>query len=451
MLWALTVGAAAFQTAAQQSGALSVAAFPSIQAALDASPGKMLFVPDGEYSLTDAIRIRHSGSGLYGFGKLVQQNTNSPVIEILGANDVRVKDLTLTRAKGREEARASALLATDGQHLTISGLTVRDNRAPAGAIALRSCRQTAVSDCFIENYSTISVDDRTAGPLYGFAFNCIDGTGLTANQCTDLLIQRNRITENHLHPTPELKERFRLGEMVRRNPVKGSLIAQKVWDAGWVENWHQGSAIAVTSPERTAFVRILDNHIENAAQGIDVHADNVIVSGNIIVNAFMGMKAMHGSRHVLVANNQFIRTDLWAIGLMPGASSHPAEPASGDKPGRPANVDAGQILANNIITDFGYGDSHWIWHVPEHNCTPFRFDNGQEPDDPPLRDVLVTGNLVYNTGRDGVLTNGTIEKLPPRYRWAVFVSRESGSPAGLKFSNNLFAPGTEGISNVPLE
>ena len=82
MLFALAVGAAAFPTAAQQIGTLSVTAFPSIQAALDANPGKMLFVPDGEYSLTDSIRIRHSGSGLYGFGKLVQQNTNSPLIEI---------------------------------------------------------------------------------------------------------------------------------------------------------------------------------------------------------------------------------------------------------------------------------------------------------------------------------------------------------------------------------
>jgi hypothetical protein len=91
--------------------------------------------------------------------------------------------------------------------------------------------------------------------------------------------------------------------------------------------------------------------------------------------------------------------------------------------------------------------------VPEHNCTPFRFDNGQEPDDPPLRDVLVTGNLVYNTGPDGVLTNGVIEKFPPRYRWTVFSSREPGAPTRptLKFSNNLFHPGTEGISNVPLE
>jgi hypothetical protein len=447
------VVAAGLQTAAraQPAGALSVSAFPSIQAALDANPGKMLFVPDGEYSLTEPVRIRHSGSGLYGFGKLVQQNTNSPIIEIAGANEVRLKDLTLTRAQGQEAARASALLAADCRHVTISGLAIRDNRAAAGAIALRSCSHAAISDCFIENYSAISIDDRTRGAQYGYAFNCIDGTGITASQCTDLLIQRNRIMENHLHPTPELKERFRLGEMVRRNPTKGLLIAQKVWDAGRVENWHQGSGIAVTTPERTAFVRILDNHIENAAQGIDVHADNVIISGNIIVNAFMGTKAMHGSRHVLIANNQFIRTDLWAIGLMPGVSSHSAELANGDKPGRPANVDAGHIIANNIITDFGYGDSHWIWHVPEHNCTPFRFDNGQEPDDPPLRDVLVTGNLVYNTGRDGVLTNGTIEKLPPRYRWAVFISREPGSPMGLKFSNNLFAPGTEGVSNVPLE
>lgn len=430
---------------------MSVAAFSSIQAALDANPGKMLFVPDDQYLLTEPIRIRHSSSGLYGFGRLTQQDTNSPVIEITGANDVRLRDLTLTRAKGREDARASALLATDCQNLTVSGVTVRDNRAPSGAIALRNCRHAVVSECFVENYSTIAIDDRTRGTHYGYAFNCIDGTGITASQCKGLLLQRNRILENHLRPTPEVKERYRLGEFVKRNPVKGSLIAQKVWDADRVENWHQGSGIAVTSPEQTEFVRILDNHIENAAQGIDIHADNVTVSGNMVVNAFMGMKAMHGSRHVLIANNQFSRIALWAIGLMPGVASRPAEPASGEQPGRPANVDAGHIIANNIITDFGYGDSHWIWHVPEHNCTPFRFDNGQEPDDPPLRDVLVTGNLVYDTGRDGVLTNGVVEKSPPRYRWPVFISTESGAPVGLRFSNNLLAPGTEGISNVPLE
>jgi len=447
---ALLVGGIEVRARTETNLPVTVADFPSIQAALDANPGKMLFVPDGEYLLTEPIRIHHSGSGLYGFGTLVQQNSNTPVIEITGAKDVQLRDLTLTRATGSEEARRPALLATDCQNLTIDALRVRDNRAPTGAIALRGCARTTVSDCFIENYSTIAIDDRTANLRYGFAFNCIDGTGIGASACKDLVLQRNRIIENHLRPTPEIKERFRLGKFTKRNPIKGTLVQQKAWEADGVENWHQGSGIAVTSPEQTSFVRILDNHIENAAQGIDIHADNVIVTGNMVVNAFMGMKAMHGSRHVLIANNQFIRVDLWAIGLMPGASSHPAQPAANGEPGRPANVDAGHIIANNIITDFGYGDSRWIWHVPEHNCTPFRFDNGQDPDDPPLRDILVTGNLVYDTGRDRSQTNGLPQEVA-RYRWAVFISKEPGSPAGLRFSNNLFHPGTEGISNVPLE
>jgi hypothetical protein len=100
---------------------------------------------------------------------------------------------------------------------------------------------------------------------------------------------------------------------------------------------------------------------------------------------------------------------------------------------------------------FGYGDAHCIWHIPLDNCVPLRFDNGQEPDDPPLRAVLVTGNLVYDTGHNGGLVEGAPQVSPPRYRWTVFVSKEWGGPSGLKFSNNLFHPGTEGVSNVPLE
>jgi hypothetical protein len=436
----------------QASDPLSVASYPSIQAAIDANPGKMLFVPDREYLLTDAIQIRQGGSGLYGFGKLVQQNTNEAIVQISNTADVRLRDLTLTRAAGHEQAHAPALVAINCTNLWIAGLRVQDNRAPSGAIALRQCAHATVSDCCVENYSTIAVDDRSAGPLYGIAFNCIDGTGITASNCKDLVIQRNRIIENHTHPSPEMKERFQLGKIIKRTPQRGLLTQQKVWDRGWVENWHQGSGIAVTGPEETSCVRILENHIENAAQGIDIHADNVIVSGNIVINAFMGMKAMHGARNVQIVNNQFIRVDLWAIGLMSGASSHGAQPARENKPARGPNVDGGHIVANNLITDFGYGDSHWIWHTPENNCTPFRFDNGQTADEPPLHDVLVTGNLVYNSGADQVLSNGVPQTLPPRYRWAVYISQGKPSPpVGLKFGSNLFHPGTEGISNIPLE
>lgn len=432
-------------------GRLSTADYPSIQAALDANPGKMLFVPPGDHALTNAIRIRHADSGLYGFGRLVQHDTNSAVIEVRGASHVRVRDLTLTRASGREDSRQPAIAVMECDSVSLCDLRIMENRAAAGAISLRKCARAQVRDCRIENYSTIAVDDRTASQLYGYAFNCIDGSGISASACPDLLVRGNRVVETHLRPTPEVKERFKLGQFVKRNATKGTLIHPKTWEAGYVNNWHQGSAIVVTGPEESVGVRLLDNHIENAAQGIDLHADNVIVSGNIVINAFIGMKAMHGSRHVLIANNQFIRNDLWAIGLMPGAAAHPAEPARDGKPARPPNVDAGHIVANNIITDFGYGDAHWIWHVPQDNCVPLRFDNGQERDDPPLRDVLVTGNLVYDTGRDDGQTNGVPQTSPPHYRWTVFVSKERGGPTGLKFSNNLFHPGTEGVSNVPLE
>ena len=131
-------------------------------------------------------------------------------------------------------------------------------------------------------------------------------------------------------------------------------ISQQTWDEGRVSNWHQGSGIVVTAPEVTEFTQLLGNYIENAAQGIDIHADHVIISQNIVNNAFIGMKAMHGSRNVIITGNQFTRNDLWAIGLMPGAASHPAQA------GKPEtdNSDGGSIIANNIISDFGHGHAH---------------------------------------------------------------------------------------------
>lgn len=158
----------------------------------------------------------------------------------------------------------------------------------------------------------------------------------------------------------------------------------------------------------------------------------------------MGMKAMHGSRHVVIAHNQFVRNDLWSIGLMPGTSAHPALPATPESPARPPNTDGGSIIVGNLVSEFGHGDSHWIWDPERHTCAPFLFDRGQEPDDPPLRDVVISGDLVYATGRDGaVAPDGTAREEPPRYRWAVFIA-DSGPnpPVGLRFTGNLFHPGT---------
>ena len=40
---------------------------------------------------------------------------------------------------------------------------------------------------------------------------------------------------------------------------------------------------------------------------------------------------------------------------------------------------------------------------------------------------------------------------PPRYNYAVFVETGKGAPQGIHCANNLFHPGTEGVSNVELK
>ena len=424
--------------------------YASIQAALDANPGRMVLVPDGDYRLTNAIVIRHSGSGLYGFGRLIQANTNAAIIEVRQAHDVRLRDLTLTRTEAGAIADAPALSASECRQFSVANLRVLNNCAPTSAISLRDCRDSEITGCLVENYSTIGIDDRVASGHYGYAFNCIDGTGIMASSCPGLLLQGNRVIERRMRPTPELKERYKLGQFVKRAAQKGSLISQKTWDAGYVNNWHQGSAIVVTGPTESRGVRVMDNHIENAAQGIDLHADNVIVSGNLVVNSFMGMKAMHGSRQVLIANNQFIRNDLWSIGLMPGAASHAGIAATNGAAAQPANVDGGHIVANNIISDFGYGDSWWIWGQDGFTRAPILFDRGQEPDDPPLRDVVVTGNIIQNPPPDTGATNAAPGAPRARYRYAVWIDPGPTGPKGLHFHGNQFPPGRDGISNEEL-
>jgi hypothetical protein len=274
----------------------------------------------------------------------------------------------------------------------------------------------------------VSIDDRTASEDWGYAFNCTDGTGIKVGASTGTLIEGNRVVEDNLLPTPEMKAQHKLGDFVKKNPVKGTLPSQTTWDGNYVNNWQQGSGIIVTSPEVSDLTRILGNHIENAAQGIDLHADHVIVSGNVIVDSFMGMKAMHGSRNVIISGNQFVKNSIWAVGLMPGVAAHAAED------GKPDNSDGGSIVANNVVSDFGHGRAAWIWGTEN---APFKFDSGQHPDDPPLTDVIVTGNLIHQIG-------------PPRYSRAVVIHPGANGPRGMHFSNNLFPPGTQGVCNQDL-
>ena len=65
-------------------------------------------------------------------------------------------------------------------------------------------------------------------------------------------------------------------------------MSQAVWDAEYVNNWHQGSAIVINNPRVADRTQIIGNEIEHAAQGIDIHADHVIVANNILKQFLRG-------------------------------------------------------------------------------------------------------------------------------------------------------------------
>ena len=444
------------QDVASKSDALSVRSYSSIQEAITQNAGRVLHIPSGDYEITQRIRITRDGSGLVGPGRIIQANPAEPIIDVRNARDVELRDLTLTRPQGKQDTFVEAVRLEDCRDARLANLRIFDNRTKSGCVYVLSCSATDVIDCRIRNYMRVAVDDRAQSENenrdWGYAFNCIDGTGIIVKASSDTLLRGNRVVEEDLLPTPQVKQEFKLGQFVKRADRRGKLVSETVWDQGYVNNWHQGSAILVSSQSKRT--RILGNHVQNAAQGIDIHSDHVIVSNNIIDNAFVGMKAMHGSRNVIITNNQFSRNDLWAIGLMPGVASHSGIPATADSPAQPPNADGGSIISGNVISDFGYGSSYWIWgrsDARDGNCFPIRLDNGQEPDDPPLADVLIQGNIIYDTGKDGIVEDGQLKPAGPRYRYAVFIHPGENGPKNIRFTGNIFHPGEDGVSNVELK
>ena len=167
------------------------------------------------------------------------------------------------------------------------------------------------------------------------------------------------ILESRIYPTRKTKEKHHLGDFTDgEKPLKKGRLAP---EGAYANNWHQGSAILVTSPEETDHVLITGNIIRNAAQGIDIHADHVTCSNNSIDHAFIGIKCMHGARNVIITANNVSHMDLWGLVMLPGTASHTAEPATADKPARSANYTRGNIIANNVFSDFGFGYEYYNW------------------------------------------------------------------------------------------
>jgi len=402
--------------------------YPSIQAALDANPGRMVLVPAGEHRISEPLLIRADGTGLRGPGTIVQADSDANIISVEKAAGVTIEGLTLTRSEEARECVAHGIFAWGCEGLSVDSVRVIDNRSARAAIRLEQCRQSAVTNCEVLNYKRLSIDDRTQNPGYGYAFRCIDGTGIHVEHCQEVRVSGNRIVERAIFPTREYVEQNALGQVVQRNAQIGPLAPNTVEREGRVTNWHQGSAILVTGPRDTQRIAIEGNLIEDAGQGIDIHADQVEVTGNLVNCAFIGIKAMHGSSEVRIAGNVFTRVDLWGILLSPGSAS------AADNPERDL------IVEGNVISDMGYGNEYWHWSTAagENNPIAIKLESGPLPENPPMVNVTVRNNVV--TTRD---------PQSPRYRWALWIDRNPG-PQEVSVSGNAFEAGTQGVANVDL-
>jgi len=445
----LLIATAYLTIAVGSSAQVSVADYDSVQAAINANPGRMIHVPAGDHVVDRALRITEDNTGLYGEGRIVQSNPEESILEIYRdsatVTGVRIRGLTFARAKGAEESHRHGILASECADLELDGVRVVDNWSNAGTIQLQRCATSRVHGCSVINYKRICVDDRTESDLYGYAFRVIDGTGIVATQSKGIMIQDNRVIERRIFPTEETKKAHQLGQLTDgKRPMKKGRLAPP---GDYANNWHQGSAIVVTSPEETDHIMVTGNYIENAGQGIDIHADHVTCSHNIIKYAFIGIKCMHGSKNVIISNNNISHMDLWGLVMLPGTASHPAEGAAQERPARGANYTRGNIIANNIFSDFGFGYEYFNWK--DATGRVISLESGQLAENPIMTDVIIQGNIVYDSGRDQVLKDGVPTTLPPRYEYAVLID-QNPAPEGLHFSGNIFHPGSEGVSNVPL-
>ena len=440
-------------------GEVSTADYPSLQAAIDANPGGAIVVPAGDHPIDKPVVINTNGTVLTGFGRILQTNNDAAIVRIENASDVILRDLTLARAADAEDTAQPGVYLEDTKNVRVEGVKVIDNHSYAGSIRLRNCSNACIENCYILNYKRIGIDDRTRSPELGYAFQCIDGTGISVGDCVGTMILNNRVIEQRLLPTRENMEKYGLGKLIEgKMPTKFGPLGLWVEKAGMAKHWHQGSAILVSGPEKTTFSRISGNYIENAAQGMDIHSDNFICTENTVNRGMMGMKAMHGSRYGIIARNIFSHVDNWGIMLGPGTASHAAQAAAGEKPPRTSNSDGSIIVANNVISDFGRGLEFWNWagDGPDAASTAvFRFERGQEATNPPLSNVLVEGNIITNS-EDELGPNGEAIHPKPRYNYAVLIdaapkeSKELHYPVNIKVIDNLFIAGQQGVSNVPI-
>ncbi len=431
--------------------AASLAGYPSLQAAIDANPGRPLHVPPGEFRIDTPLVLTTSGSGLVGEGTIIQTNDDADIVQVK-ADRVRLEGITLLREQPKFFKSTRAIWAKDSAFLVVRNVTIRGNRSSPTAFLVENSDHATIEGCTILDYKTVTIDDRMKNDLYRYAFRAIDGHGMIVRGSNDARIIRNRIIETELRPTEATMKKHDLGRIVDRAKELGPLASYGVKD-GFVFIWHQGAGIGVHDPSRTAFTLLDGNYIENAAQAMDVHSDFMIVTNNQITNCYTGIKVFHGSRGVVISNNIIHRPGKYGIMLRPGSNSYSTAAAKDKEPAREENVQESIIIANNVITDMGYDDEHWrLWNDDPTETSPVGIKVGTGPlaTNPRFRNLIFQGNIVHDRGRNQILVDGKPVVAAPRYKWAIWFDEEWRAE-NVRLSANIFEPGEKGVSNLPIQ
>ena len=448
VVFALSATGTATRAADAVVATVDVASYPSLQAAIDANPGRILRLPPGEYQIAEPLVIGADRVELHGPARIVQTNPHASILQVRKAREVRLNDLTLTRSAGRQDTDRPGLEVLECTDVEITRVRVADNHSRASILAADS-RDVVVQECTVTNYKGLTIDDRSRSPLYGYAFRAIDGTGIQLRNVVGGIVRNNRVQEFRLLPTKETCDRHELGRLTQLNDPPGRLVRPELIRSRQTNNWHQGAGIHVTGPRVSRHVLVTGNFIENAAQGIDLHADHVTASNNLIAHCMIGVKTMHGSKHVMIVGNQISYVDLWGIVVQPGTASQASANAEGAVPAVEENVDGGSVVANNVISNFGFGKQYWNWEKRARTAA-LNFSAPPLAENPPLRNLVVSGNVVHDSGRDTVLVDGKWTTVPPRYHYAVILDAKPNSAVNVRFSGNVFDPGSRGVSDVPL-
>lgn len=448
----LLVCLSAWMCPAPALGDIQSTDYPSLQAAIDANPGRMIYVPNGDHLLTTTVMIKTTGTGLCGPGRLVMTVASQDIIHVREANDVTIRDIKLFRERGKHDGGRNGIFAAWCEDLTIDGVSVTNNCGENAGLKIEHCTRLMVRNCVVRDYKSLTIDDRTGNSDMGYAFKCVDGNGMKFIDCQGAQIVNNRVIETIFRATEENRDKYDLGKVtvIPENP--GRATPKGLKEKPYTSNWHQGSAFFFGGEGAGYYSVLSGNYVENAAQGFDIHADYVTVTGNIVNGALVGAKAMHGSKHVVISNNQFSRVDLYGILVASGSAAHYAIESDGtDRPAKGPNVDGGTVIMGNIISDYGFGDQYWsTGSSPGASLYAISLENDSAPTVPPLRDVIVANNVVYDTGRDKVIVDGRPQVVPPRYQFALVAQLPEDKLQTIKVHGNIFHSGSAGVANFEL-